>query len=71
LFGGQAKFETSLAMAGFKMQVSQTEHLGFLKSEFRICFACVREAASAKPGISIFGYRIFEWMRLIDPSFDK
>jgi hypothetical protein len=28
-------------------------------TEFQICFACLREAASAKAGISIFGFRIF------------
>jgi len=29
------------------------------KLELRICFACLREAASAKAAISIFGFRIY------------
>jgi hypothetical protein len=33
--------------------------------EFRICFACLREAASAKAGISIFEFRISASLLLV------
>jgi hypothetical protein len=40
------------------MPQTETSVFEFEKFEFWICFACLREAASAKAGISIFGFRI-------------
>jgi len=40
----------------FKIQMTKAK--AFLKFEFWICFACLREAASAKAGASIFEFRI-------------
>jgi hypothetical protein len=42
-----------------KIQMTKTKKIvSILIFEFWICFACLREAAPAKAGISIFEFRI-------------